>query len=312
MTEQAKPQDIYPDGVYPIRIVSEVTGVNAITLRAWERRYGLIKPQRTPKGHRIYSEDDIHRIQQVVGLLHRGVPVSRVRGLLDKQEPPSETEIEAVSGEDTGEQWENYRQRFLKIVRAFDLRQLDHLHREVLSLYPQTMANRQLIRPLLEELRQIGEGLVAASAEYHFFHQYLINRLGANLLQEQLRARGVKLTLAGTEGEKESFDLLELALSLVLHGYQVNLLGSHLKLDALPLAAMRSESQAIVLLWPEASDDTLSQRVAALANTINMPLFVYSESGIPDISPLLSLGVVVLSQETGEMFSQIDHALAQE
>ena len=35
--------------------VCQQTGVAAVTLRAWERRYGLIKPKRTPKGHRLYS-----------------------------------------------------------------------------------------------------------------------------------------------------------------------------------------------------------------------------------------------------------------
>ena len=42
--------------LYPIRTVSSLTGVNSITLRAWERRYGLIKPVRTPKGHRLYTQ----------------------------------------------------------------------------------------------------------------------------------------------------------------------------------------------------------------------------------------------------------------
>ncbi|MDX1336249.1 MAG: MerR family DNA-binding transcriptional regulator, partial [Gammaproteobacteria bacterium] len=35
---------------YPIRTVTDQTGVHPVTLRAWERRYGLIKPERTPKG----------------------------------------------------------------------------------------------------------------------------------------------------------------------------------------------------------------------------------------------------------------------
>ena len=59
------------EGLYPIRTVSEVSGVNAITLRAWERRYGLFKPKRTPKGHRLYSEKDILRIREVLALLKK-------------------------------------------------------------------------------------------------------------------------------------------------------------------------------------------------------------------------------------------------
>ncbi|KAG1657149.1 Glutathione peroxidase [Nymphon striatum] len=73
------------EGFYPIRTVSEVTGVNAITLRAWERRYGLFKPQRTPKGHRLYSQQDILRIQQVLQLLEKGVAIGRVSSALKNE-----------------------------------------------------------------------------------------------------------------------------------------------------------------------------------------------------------------------------------
>ncbi|HWT28549.1 MAG TPA: MerR family DNA-binding transcriptional regulator, partial [Methylophilaceae bacterium] len=38
---------------FPIRTVAALTGINPITLRTWERRYGLIAPIRTPKGHRL-------------------------------------------------------------------------------------------------------------------------------------------------------------------------------------------------------------------------------------------------------------------
>ena len=66
------------EGLYPIRTVSSLTGVNSITLRAWERRYGLIKPVRTPKGHRLYTQNDIDLIQQVLELLDKGISIGQV------------------------------------------------------------------------------------------------------------------------------------------------------------------------------------------------------------------------------------------
>ncbi len=63
---------------YPIRTVSEITGVNAVTLRAWERRYGLIKPSRTPKGHRLYSRADIQLVEEILGHLSQGMSISQV------------------------------------------------------------------------------------------------------------------------------------------------------------------------------------------------------------------------------------------
>jgi len=50
---------------FPIRTVSELTGVNSVTLRAWERRYGLIQPVRKESGHRLYTRQHIDHQPQV-------------------------------------------------------------------------------------------------------------------------------------------------------------------------------------------------------------------------------------------------------
>lgn len=58
--------------MYTIKHASELTGVSGATLRAWERRYGLVSPQRTEGGYRVYSEEDLDRIREVVALVERG------------------------------------------------------------------------------------------------------------------------------------------------------------------------------------------------------------------------------------------------
>lgn len=81
---------------YAIGDVSQQTGVATVTLRAWERRYGLIRPQRTAKGHRIYSRDNIEDIQHIVLWLNRGVAISKVAALLARGKPSS---VEVLSNE---------------------------------------------------------------------------------------------------------------------------------------------------------------------------------------------------------------------
>lgn len=60
------------------------TSVNPVTLRAWERRYGLLKPQRTAKGHRLYPEEQVERVQTILSWLERGASVGQVRELLER------------------------------------------------------------------------------------------------------------------------------------------------------------------------------------------------------------------------------------
>ena len=64
-----------PVGV-TLKTVSQRTGVPAATLRTWERRYRVLRPRRSANGYRLYEEDDITRILEVIDLLRRGVQVS--------------------------------------------------------------------------------------------------------------------------------------------------------------------------------------------------------------------------------------------
>lgn len=69
--------------LYSIGDVAERCGINPVTLRAWQRRYGLLKPQRTEGGHRQFDEEDIQRIEEIMRWVKSGVPVGKVKALLE-------------------------------------------------------------------------------------------------------------------------------------------------------------------------------------------------------------------------------------
>ena len=69
--------------LYSIGDVAERCGINPVTLRAWQRRYGLLKPQRTEGGHRQFDDEDIQRIEEIKRWIESGVPVGKVKALLE-------------------------------------------------------------------------------------------------------------------------------------------------------------------------------------------------------------------------------------
>lgn len=73
--------------LYPIREVARLTGVNPITLRAWERRYQLIEPVRTESGHRLYSQEHIDFLHETLRLMAEGVPISRIKAVISDSPP---------------------------------------------------------------------------------------------------------------------------------------------------------------------------------------------------------------------------------
>jgi len=128
---------------FPIRHVAQITGVLPVTLRAWERRYGLIKPERTPKGHRLYSEADIQLIHQIVRLIDQGISVGRVR--------------QALSGigkqQDTVSDWPAFREQLMGALNALNALQALAVLRRAGELYPLHALLDELIRPALLQLQ---------------------------------------------------------------------------------------------------------------------------------------------------------------
>ncbi|QRY79508.1 MerR family transcriptional regulator [Pseudomonas sp. PDNC002] len=175
------------DGWLPIRDVSRRTGVNPVTLRAWERRYGLVVPQRTPKGHRLYSEAQIARIQAILTWLGRGVAVSKIRTLLDEDAP--------LPVENTASPWDDLRQQCIAAIARINERQLDELFNGALAIYPAQTLCGQLMLPLLDDLERRWQGQFGAQLERVFFHTWLRTKFGTRLYHHNRQQRGAPLLL---------------------------------------------------------------------------------------------------------------------
>ncbi len=81
---------------YTIRSACALSGINANTLRSWERRYHLIRPARTPKGYRLYSETDLERLRRIKRVLEQGIPISQVESHLEQATADGDGEAAAA------------------------------------------------------------------------------------------------------------------------------------------------------------------------------------------------------------------------
>ncbi|MBT8386872.1 MAG: MerR family transcriptional regulator, partial [Ignavibacteria bacterium] len=57
---------------YPIKVVSQMTGLSAFVIRAWEKRYDAVTPARTETNRRLYSEDDIEKLRLLNEAVNKG------------------------------------------------------------------------------------------------------------------------------------------------------------------------------------------------------------------------------------------------
>ena len=296
------------NGLYPIRTVSTLTGVNAVTLRAWERRYGLIRPRRTPKGHRLYSVEDIERIQRTVALLERGLAISQVAPLLD----PAQTVPTGRAASRQGDIWERYRQRMLAAIEDFDEAALDAAYHDALSLYPAELVNTRLAKPLLIELGERWQARPAGIAEEHFFSVYLRNKIGARIQHLNSRGRGPRLLLACLPGEHHEIGLLLFALAAVSHGYRVLVLGANLPLEQIPPVLAHQPCDAVVLSSSArlVKKGTFSTDLPALLDMIEVPLLVGGSQAELARREIEASGAIVAGADHQDALGIIDTLLA--
>ncbi|KGD60465.1 MerR family transcriptional regulator [Alcanivorax jadensis T9] len=131
--------------VLTIQQASEQCGVNPVTLRAWERRYGLLKPERTAKGHRRYRSAEVDQIRRIVHWVEKGVPISQVASLLSGEQEP-------LLSADNGVPWAQASQDALLALETMNGRRLEQLLNSLLADYSHAQVIRELSDPLREQL----------------------------------------------------------------------------------------------------------------------------------------------------------------
>ena len=302
------PHSLPGESLVPIRTVSSLTGVNAVTLRAWERRYDLIKPVRTPKGHRLYTMADVNLIHQVVALLDRGMSIGQVRRVLDADQARSEP---ARASPFDGGPWRNDQDRLLRAITAFDESELHAVYNEVLSLYPVDIVTSRLIVPLLRELGERWVQGLGSIAEEHFFSVFLRNELGARFHHLNRDRRGPRLLAACLPGEQHEVGLLLFALAALDRDYRVVVLGPNTPLSELPPVVERTAIQAIVLAGSADLAATVIEReLPALGQAVTVPVFVGGLVVNRHSDAIAAAGAIPLGDDLNAALRRIDATLA--
>lgn len=272
----------------PIRTISSLTGVNAVTLRAWERRYGLIRPSRTPKGHRLYTAHHVERIRRVVTLIERGVPIGQIRSLLDSEPMPE------ASG--AGDRWRARLERMASAIGSFDEQELDRIYDEALSEHPVEQVTRHLLVPLLTHLGERWRNLTGAIAEEHFFAMYLRSKLGARLQHRMRYATGPRILAACAPGEQHEIGLILFALEAHAAGMRTVLLGADTPVEDIASARHRSGADAVVIASSiEPSPAFLGNGLRRLARESGCPVFVGGATALNHRREIAAAGATALA-----------------
>jgi len=215
-----------------IGAVARRTGVAVATLRAWESRYGVLRPERTEGGHRLYCEADVDRVLAVLRLTAQGWSVGAAAasvgaersparlGLVGDPAGPSDAPSDVVEPSTL-----RARQDLARAVRTYDAATAEAVLDETISRLGVAHGLEDVVMPVL---RDLGEGwqedpsLIAAE---HF----ATNSLRPRLLRMVTAARSAaapRCVAAAPEGEDHELGVLAAAAVAADLGFRVTYLGA--------------------------------------------------------------------------------------
>ncbi|BAN50491.1 MerR family transcriptional regulator [Metapseudomonas resinovorans] len=260
--------------VFPIREVSRLTGVNPVTLRAWERRYGLIQPTRTESGHRLYSLADVDAVRSILAWIERGVSVSKVGKLLARSSavkaPLASVREDLAAGE-----WGEWRAQVRAAVATLDEAELERVYGQVFSTYPLPVVFADVLMPVWQTLL-LRQDEFGRGSEWVFFDSFLRAR-ALQRLQLARSGRQERVLLAPLPGPGRELELLVAGLLLGGGELSVSVLGLGQPLAELAMVCGKLRPQALVLFSNQPPADDLGQQLARLALGLDCPLALAGE-----------------------------------
>ncbi|CAI8981207.1 MerR family transcriptional regulator, light-induced transcriptional regulator [Pseudomonas sp. IT-P12] len=292
--------------LFPIREVSRLTGVNPVTLRAWERRYGLIQPTRTESGHRLYALADIERVHSILGWLDRGVAVSKVGRILAKS-APLQALSHIIPNELVQADYAQWQQQVHAAVSAFDDVQLDQVYGQIFSSYSQSVVFQDILIPLWKRLLQ-HQDQFGQTSEWLFYDGYLRTRVLQRLLLMRNSPR--RVIISALAGQCRELELLIAALFLSGNDMGVRLLTIGQPLDELTLVCEKIKPQALVLFSNHAPAPDLPRRLNRLAMSLDCQLMLAGDASDLAQESLAGTSIGCLGNEGTEMRQRLKQFLA--
>jgi DNA-binding transcriptional MerR regulator len=208
-----------PDRTYEIHEVAELTGLAAARLRAWERRYEVVRPRRLSNRYRVYTADQVALLRAYARLIAGGERIGDLAAC-EREDVLARAEVRSLDGSPQA--------ALLEAVRAFDRERLEGLVAQQLALRGLRAFAQEVVLPLAQSVGDLWAlGRVPIAAE-HLATEVVVHALKGGLRTSR-GAGPLLVTLAVAQED----------------GWRIQYLGADLPVDAVVEAAWKLSPEGV-------------------------------------------------------------------
>ena len=291
---------------YPIKAVAQKTGLSVHVIRAWEKRYNAVVPNRTDTNRRLYSESDIEKLQILLKLTNQGhniggianLTIDELRELFDEQSTLRDNSFQSPTRETRQEaDPDKFFTRCLKSVYALDLKELEStLYKASVSLSQPILLDRIII-PLIT---QVGE--MWKEGEIRVYHEHMVTAslrgFLSNMIDSSKNSESApKILVTTPQGQLHELGALIVSAIASTEGWNVTYLGPNLPAEEIVGAAEQLNCKAIALSIVYPLDDWILRKELIKFKQIlsgNIPLLVGGKGATGYLDALDEIGARVI------------------
>jgi DNA-binding transcriptional MerR regulator len=221
--------------------LSRRVGISAEALRAWERRYGVLRPRRSSSGYRLYDRDDQRRALRMKDLIDAGHAAAEAAQAVVQ----SGLDLSSPAPPDTARLSEA-RRKLLAGLTALDAEGAHACLDSLLASHTVDVVMRDVVIPVLHDIGVGWERAEISVAQEHFATELVSGRL-RGLARSWDAGLGPRALLACPGGERHDLGLLCCAVALGHRGWRVTFLGADTPVGAVEEAVERLRPELAVL-----------------------------------------------------------------
>ncbi|MFT6631617.1 MAG: DNA-binding transcriptional MerR regulator [Bacteriovoracaceae bacterium] len=253
------------EGLYSIQFVSNVTGINPHTIRAWEKRYGATSPARDKNGRRLYSDQEIRRLRALHELVNFGNNISDIANLdileldnvLEKYSVTMNGNIEELNNTDLD--IELTLNNLFMGINFFKLNVVAHeLEKASRTMSPLDFSLK-IINPVISEIRKLkGLGGIKQIQKEQLY-LILKSHLTKKIYNTNLTIKPTKTVLvASGAGQLNELGAMVASIIFLSENYEVEFLGGNVRADILASLSQQYKAEYIFIGLNYSHDSTMS------------------------------------------------------